>query len=158
MIDISPALHAALRQLRAAFFLFSVSQLAYASSAVLDNPSFPTKALSFIDAEYGPIEKAVKGHDLEYFRIGTSRVKSFLNAWPKGRNGETVTALYPACAHAVMDIFIDGLCRTEPAGMLCGPGEFRTLVENEIAACQQLRKSILEDSDSDKRIYLILSG
>src|ERR1700741_1324418 len=76
--------------------------------------NFPAAATQFIDSEMPVMEAAIAAKDRSYFTGASNRVTDFLNKWNALTPGSPILEQHPACASAVVDFVIVGLCRISP--------------------------------------------
>jgi hypothetical protein len=95
---------------------------------------FVTAANNFLDAELPKMEAAVTAKDRSYFASALDRVKQFTQS--QGAKIESS----PACAEAVSDFLIVGLCRISPPGTICEPTTFIPKFEKNLRICRAAAK------------------
>ncbi|MYM95297.1 hypothetical protein [Duganella vulcania] len=117
-------------------FWFSLIVLCSALSAsAADKREFATETAAFLDAELPRMDAAVENKDRAYFGPALARMQAFVGSW----SGEQLER-DPACARALSDFLIAGLCKISPPGTLCEPETFIPKVDKHIAQCRAAAK------------------
>jgi len=118
--------------------LLTVLVLTLPLSAVADtgHGSFPAAATRYIDSEMPGMEAAIAANDRTYFMNATNRLKAFLNEWNTLTPGNSILEQHAACASAVTDFLIVGLCKMPPGGGICEPTTFFPKFEKNRAECR----------------------